>query len=262
MQVKSRLDTFLSSTNYTRPAEIKKLKFILSAIDRYVSANNKAIENLHILEVGCGRGGITFPLASLSCQVRAFDVDKNVIEYVQSQIDQNRIKNLIVSVDDGYKFDDGQTYDLVVVSEVLQYVLEPSELAANITRRMVEGSCLIVTIPNGYGPWELKNRVSPISYLIRWNWLRHLLGKPPYIKGGGALACQFFTKERLVKLFSRFSLRLIDFAKSDSFLAALGPLYKKSDLLGDIDIKLADLLPYWLASGWYFVFEMERGEQG
>lgn len=258
MQVKSRLDTFISSTNYTKPADIKKLKFIFSALERYASIKNKDIEDLRILEVGHGKGGITFSLVSLGCQVRALDINEKAVEYVQSQINRNKIKNLIVSVDDGYTFDDGKTYDIVIASEVFEHVLEPLKLAANITRRMVESSYLIVTTPNGYGPWEIKNRVSPISYLIKWNWLRHLLGKSPYVKRRGAGHCQFYTKKRLVKLFSEFSLRLVDFAKSDSFLAMFGPLYRRSALLGNIDIKLADVLPYWLVSGWYFVFEMRR----
>ena len=69
MQSKSMLDTFIASTNYTDPVDIKKLKFIFSAIERYAHLRSKQFEDLRVLEVGCGRGGITFPLASLGCQV-------------------------------------------------------------------------------------------------------------------------------------------------------------------------------------------------
>jgi 2-polyprenyl-3-methyl-5-hydroxy-6-metoxy-1,4-benzoquinol methylase len=238
--------------------DIKKLRFIFSAIDRYASLKNKDIESLRILEIACGRGGIIFPLASLGCEVRAFDINKNCVEQILNYINLNKIKNLIVTVDDGYTFDDGNTYDVVIASEVFEHVLEPLKLAANITRRMMQNSYLILTTPNGYGPWELKNRANLIAYFRKWNWLRHQLGKPPYIKGGGADHCQFYTKKALARLFSGFSLRLVDFAKSDSFLTIFGSL-RKNTLLASIDIKLADILPYWFASGWYFVFEMKRG---
>lgn len=257
MQEKSKLDIFISNTIYKDPVDIKKLKFIFTAMDKYASLKNKDIENLRVLEVGCGKGGITFPLASLGCQVRAFDINENSVGYVQSQINTNKIKNLIVTLDNGYTFNDGKTYDIVIASEVFEYFLEPLKLAANITRRMAEGSYLILTTPNGYGPWELKNRVIPIFYLRKWNLLRHLIGKPPYVKGSGMDRYQYYTKKRLVKLFSKFSLRLVNFSKSDSILTIFSPL-RRSAFLGNIDIKLADALPYWLASGWYFIFEMER----
>lgn len=258
MQEKPKLDIFISNTIYKDPVDIKKLKFIFSAINRYASLKNKDIENLRILEVACGRGGITFPLTSLGCQVRAFDLSEKSVGYVQNQINRNKIKNLIVTLDNGYTFNDGKTYDIVIASEVFEHVLEPLKLAANITRRMMESSYLIVTTPNGHGPWELKNRVSPIEHFKKWNFLRRRFGKPPYVYGSGADHCQFYTKKRLVRLFSKFSLRLVNFAKSDSFLTIFSPL-RKSAFLGNADIKLADVLPYWLASGWYFNFEMKRG---
>ncbi len=255
--IKSRLDTFISSTNYTKLADFKKLKFIFASIYRYASMQDKDIENLHILEVGCGTGGIIFSLASLNCQLRAIDINDSLVEYVQNQANQKKIKNLNVTIDNGYTFDDGKIYDVVIASEVFEHVLEPSKLVANISKRMIEGSYLIVTVPNGYGPWELKNRISPLSYLRRLNRLCHLLGKSPYVRPDGSSHCQFYTKTRLVRLFSRYFLKLVHFAKSDSFFPIVRDFHIKSSVLEKFDIMLADILPFWLTSGWYFVFEMK-----
>jgi hypothetical protein len=35
-------------------------------------------------------------------------------------------------------------------------------------------------------------------------------------------------------------------------------MLRKNSLIGRVDIALADQLPYWLASGWYFVFELNE----
>lgn len=256
MQVKLGVDTFMSSSKYTL-ADIKKAKFIFSAMDKLSSSKNKDVENLCVLDAGCGRGWIAFLLASLGCQVTAFDINENSVRYVQSQVNRNKIKNLIVTMDDGYTFDDGQTYDVVIASEVFEHVLEASKLAANLTTKMMKGSYLIVTTPNGYGPYELKNRISPIPYLRKWNWLRRLLGKSPCVEEKGSGHYQFYTKKRLVKLFSEFSLILIDSVKVGSFLMMFEPC-RRSALLENVDAKLADVLSYWLANGWYLLFEMRR----
>ncbi len=256
----SRLSKFISVTPYTDPVDIKKLRFVFSAIEKYVSSKEKEFEKLHILEVACGRGGITFSLASLGCEVTAIDIDGNAVEFLQARMNRGGVGNVTVTVDNGYTFDDGKDYDIVIASEVFEHVLEPSKLAGNITRRMMEGAYLIVTTPNGYGPWELKNRIDIRTHLRKWNALRRLLGKPPYVKGAGSDHCQFYTKGRLLNLFSPFSLRLIGSAKSDSFLTIF-PQLRKSALLGNLDIKLADILPYWLACGWYFIFALLRSNK-
>jgi len=237
----------------------KKLRFIFSAINSYASLKRKRLEDINILEIACGRGGITFPLASLGCKVKAFDINESCVEYVQNRIDHDKISNLTVTVDDGYTFVDGETYDIVVASEVFEHVLEPKRLAKNTTRSMAQDSYLIVTTQNGYGPWELMNHVNPVYYLRKWNWLRRLLGKSPYVKGSSWGHVQFYSRYRLMKLFSIFHFKLINFAKSDSLLSMFSPVI--SSLFGNIDIMLADILPSWLANGWYFLFELDKGNK-
>lgn len=260
MQDQSRLSNFISATAYTGSGPMKKLRFIYSAIEKYANSRGKDLEKIQILEVGCGKGGITLPLASLGCKVTAFDIDKNVVEFLQKQLNKKAVGNVTILIDNGYTFNDGKEYDIVIASEVFEHVLDPSSFAGNIIRRMAIGSYLIVTTPNGYGPWELKNRIDIRTQLAKWNVLRRLFSRPPYIKVEGGDHCQFYTKGRLLNLFSTFSLQLIDFAKSDLFLPMITPL-RKNMLLGNLDIKLADILPYWLASGWYFIFELQRSNK-
>jgi 2-polyprenyl-3-methyl-5-hydroxy-6-metoxy-1,4-benzoquinol methylase len=260
MSDQARMSDFLSASHYTGPGPLKKLRFIYSAIDKYVSNGGGEFENLRILEVACGRGGITFPLASLGCEVKAFDIDESDAEFLRTETIKREIGNLDVTVDDGYTFNDGRDYDIVIASEVFEHVMDPFRLAENITRRMKEGSYLIVTTPNGYGPWELKNRLNVRAQLRRWNALRYLRGEKPYIKGSSHDHCQFYTKSRLLNLFSAFSLRLVGFGKSDSLLPIFPPL-TRSALLGNLDIKFADILPYWCASGWYFTFVLQRSNE-
>jgi SAM-dependent methyltransferase len=250
------LDIFISVSPYTDPVDVKKLEFIFSAISNYANSRQKKLNTLHILDVACGRGGITLPLASLQCQVKAFDINEKDVEILRAQANRTGLVNLDVVVDNAFTFEDGKAYDIVIASEVFEHVLDPSKLAANIVKRMMEDSLLIVTTPNGYGPWEIKNRFDIRTYLRKSNYLRRLLNKPLYTNGSGVDHCQFYTKVRLERLFSKFSLSLIRFASSDSFLTIF-PSLRRNAFLGNIDIRLADVLPHWLASGWYFVFELK-----
>lgn len=257
MKNDERLNRFISQSIYTEPVAIKKLRFIYTTILQYVELNEKRLEDLTILEVACGDGGIVFPLATLGCQVRSFDINEKAVNNMQKRIDQQNIQNLTVTVNDGFTYNDGKIYDIVLASEIFQCLVEPEKFAWNLQKRLAKGSYLIVTIPNGFGPYELCTRLNPISYIKRWNWLRRLLGKSPAeqrIEGRENIT--FFTRKNLLKMLSDFSLRLIHSGKSDAFFSISARL-RNSPFFGNIDIKIADRLPYWMVSGWYFVFEKE-----
>lgn len=250
--MKIRCKELLINSNFDyNSSYLKKLEFIIFAIEKYSVLNNKKIDELEVLEVGCGEGGITIPLSSLGCNIRAFDVDKKSLVNLSNQIKRRRINNIFLSEDNGYTFTSDKKYDIVIASEVFEHVIEPSKLASNIKKTMRKNSYIIVTTPNGYGPWEIRNRIFyyPIK---RNNVIRKLFNKSYYVEGTGPDHCQFFTRNRILKLFSTLGFKKISFKKSDSILAAL-PLGQK---MGKLDTKIADILPSKLASGWYFVFEL------
>ena len=253
MQDNTTPDTFIKSSIYTSPQYVKRLKFIYSAVCKYAQLQNKSFEELEILEFGCGPGGITFPLASLGSHVTAFDIDPSAVSGISERIRKEKLNNIIIKQADGHSFDDNKSYDLVIASEVLEHAVNPEDFVKSIRARVKKGGWLVVTIPNGYGPWQLKRRLSVVTHLRRNNRLRHIFGKQPYFTGQDH--CQFYTKKRFLKMLSAFSFRLKDFGKSDSILAIFET--RRGPLFGKADVRLADILPWWLASGWYFVFEAE-----
>jgi 2-polyprenyl-3-methyl-5-hydroxy-6-metoxy-1,4-benzoquinol methylase len=254
---KSGSDIFLSHTHYDRLVDLKKLEFIFSAIHKYALLHDKDPDELTILEVGCGDGGITVPMGSLGCHVKAFDINEKAVQSAETKIDEKEFQNVVVCVDDGYTFDDGKYYDVVIASEILEHVQDPFRFVANISKRMRMGSYFVITVPNGFGPWELRNRIF-MNKLYRSNVIRRMLGKKLYDETSGGEHLQFYRLSQLLCMLSRFSFSLVDFSNSDSVFAALwSPLNKPNRLLEKIDITLADLLPYWCASGWYLSFMKE-----
>lgn len=251
MQNKTALETFIKSSGYTSPQYIKRLKFIFSAICQYARSKNKSFKDLKILEFGCGTGGITFPLASLGSHITALDIDPSAVSIISERIRKENLNNVIVMQANGHSFDDNKSYDLVIASEVLEHIDRPREFLQRIKARIDKGSRLVITIPNGYGPWQIKRRLSIIAYLRRNNWLRNIFGKRSYV--AAQEHCQFYTRKRFLKMLAELSFRLKDFGKSDSILAIFET--RRGPLFGKADVWLADILPWWLASGWYFVFE-------
>lgn len=249
--------TPLEHSGYTRPVDHKRLGFIVSGVERFSRKSGKPAGDLMILEVGCGEGDICVPLASLGASVRAFDVDPEAVEEVKRRAAARGLANIEVSVEDGMSFNDGRQYDVAIASEVFEHVLRPEQLASRLADLTHAGSYLIVTTPNGFGPWEMHNRLDLRMRTRRWNWLRRRLGKEPYVWGAGPDHCQFYTRKRIEGILGDAGFRVLEFGKADAVLAALGKLYKRSERLGRIDARLGDRVPYWLASGWYLLLEAD-----
>lgn len=239
-----------------RPYERKKLRFIIRAIEDYARHHGKQLAQVSVLEIGCGQGGVALPIASLGCPVTAFDVDPDEVAVLNSRAKELGL-DLAATVDNGLDYSDGRTYDIVIASEVFEHITHPPSLVSNIARHMREGSRLIVTVPNGYGPWQTLDRLSIRTHIRKSNLLRRLLRKPLYVKQEGRDHCQFYTKSRLTRIFADQSFRLVAFGKSNSVLS-ISPRLSASQSLGEFDARITDHLPFWMASGWYFVFEVGK----
>lgn len=254
------IDQFLANSPYSAPVDLKKLRFIYQAIEQHVTSKNVSVKDLRILEVACGNGGITLPLASLGCTVRAFDIDIEEVLLIERGASKKGFTNLTVTVDDAYTFQDGNLYDIVIMAEVIYALPDLDRLLSNISSLMHDGACLIVTMPNGYGPWQIKRHLDPFTYLRKSNFLRKVMGKPSYKFSSDADSAHYFTKKQVLKLFHSYSQHFLSMRNSDSILGPFGTL-RNSPYAGSLDIKLADLLPHWASSGWYFSFQKNSNGQ-
>jgi 2-polyprenyl-3-methyl-5-hydroxy-6-metoxy-1,4-benzoquinol methylase len=244
------LGDFISSSFYTAPVDRKKLRFILSSVTQYAKRNEVDVKSLDLLELGCGRGGIALSLASLGCRVLGVDRHPDSIEELKAVIERRKLQNLSATVDEACTYADDHAYDVVIMSEVLEYIKVPSQMLDAARRSMKPRAHLILTIPNGFGPWELSNVAR------RWAWLRPFIAGRPYVRETWADSYRHFTRKQLLELCSNAHFKLIRSANSDFILPVLGAL-RRNRTLGEMDTALADLLPSGLVSGWYFEFELE-----
>lgn len=247
---------FAALSPYTDPVDVKKLRFIYRAIEDFATERRISASDIKVLEVGCGVGGITLPLARLGARVRALDINEADVARLMTAARERLFYNLDATVEDAFNFRDTARYDVVVASQVLEYVLEPERLIGNLVCHMEPGGLLIVTAGNIYGPWCLWRSLS--SRPRRWNWLRRAFGKPPYVARVGQVYCQYYTRKRLMRMFDQQGLQLHRFMNSDFVLGVFSKHFRRSRVLGAFDTSLADIIPYWMASGWYFALRLNR----
>lgn len=120
----------------------------------------------------------------------------------------------ITGVEDALTFRDAARYDVIVVSDLIGQVSDPDAVLENVVRHLAPDGLVIVTTPNGYGR--------------RWQ----------------------FTRSKLFTLFHRQGLGVHRFMNSGFFLTVSKQL-RANRTIGTFDADFANLVPHWMASGWY-----------
>jgi 2-polyprenyl-3-methyl-5-hydroxy-6-metoxy-1,4-benzoquinol methylase len=110
-----------------------------------------------ILELGCGTGYmITLPMLRRGYRVEGIDLDRPSIELGQSLLAAHGFPAMTLQVSELAELDG--TYDAIIASEVLEH-LDDEQLASvlqAIRSRLRRRGLLLVTVPNGYGWFELE----------------------------------------------------------------------------------------------------------
>ncbi|MGO9127635.1 MAG: methyltransferase domain-containing protein [Terriglobales bacterium] len=239
----------------------KRLRFVHQRIlDAFPGKDPRA---LRVLDVGCGNGSqLALPLAECGYQVTGMDPDPASVERAAELAKGRPNAEFLCMRLDGLAPE--ACFDVVILSEVLEHVHEPARLLAEGAAHLTEDGIVMVTVPNGYGEFEID------GWIFRtWGLHRLVDGLKSVVRNGrGARidhpeiaatenhACghvQFFTYRRLRKMFDECELQVFREGRG-SFLC--GPMVchslARSRKFIEWNSRITERLPMRLASAWYF----------
>jgi SAM-dependent methyltransferase len=224
-----------------------------------------------VLDVGCGTGAhLTRPLAERFPATRFVGIDRDVrsIEFARAA---QLPPNLGFATEDA--LGDYRNADLVIASEVVEHVEAPAAFLAALRTRLADDGTMVVTLPNGRGPFEIAALVQAL--LQAAGVLGVLLRIKRALVGGAAPAApdaantlaesphiNFFKHREARALFEAAGFRIVEY-RPRTFLCGFGlDLLVQSAGLSAWNARVADGLPPWLASAWMFRLEKApaRGE--
>ena len=250
-------DIWLGQTRYRDPVDLKKLRFLVEALDTI------GRRPLDILEVGCGSGNIARPLAWLGHRVLATDIDEASLDFTRLQEAPPTLELKRAGLTD---LPADRRFDAIIASEVLEHVDAPAAALRLYRKALAPGGLVLATVPNGRGPWEIGQALSPRRAA---GWMARRTGLYAPLKK--ALGIRRAEKDAETSTFNfesphlqHFTLRSFEAMVHDAGFDIIrrghsdGPLTffpggRRISWLAELDCRLADRVPHWLASGWYFV---------
>lgn len=125
-----------------------RLKYIRDQIDQHWQCDECSrtpLEGKTALDVGCGAGLLTEPLARLGATVTGVDASPEVIAVARAHA-------ATMGLEIDYRVADvaalGGTYDLVTAMEVVEHVADPALFVGALAQRLAPGGLLIMSTPN------------------------------------------------------------------------------------------------------------------
>ncbi|HEU5237119.1 MAG TPA: class I SAM-dependent methyltransferase [Pyrinomonadaceae bacterium] len=234
----------------------KRLRFVREVI-REAFTENRTVQ---VLDLGCGNGSqLAIPLAGdPRLEIVGIDPDLASINHARElATSTGNVKFICGNVKE---FAPNRHFDVVILSEVLEHLEYPAEMLVTATRLLRRDGVLIVTVPNGYGEFEIDSwvfRALRLQKLVdALATKRELIGSTDNSESGHI---QFFTRSRLRRLFRQ--TRLVAFTeRAGSFLAGpiAGHFISRSRYLINLNARITDRLPLILASGWYFALRRQE----
>lgn len=230
---------------------LKRLRFVQLVIAE--SFSHCPAASLRVLDVGCGNGSeLALPLARLGFQVTGIDIHAPSIEHArQLGVDVTNLSYVCGRVEELKS----PPYDVVILSEVLEHLREPRFLLSAALEHLNKNGMIIVTVPNGYGEFEIDSwlfrilRLQRVVDVIARNSNQVTAATDNHESGH----VQFFTRRQLRRLFADCSLHVAREGVA-TFLAGpfIGHTLARSNRFIDWNARVTDKLPRVLASGWYF----------
>jgi len=173
-----------------------RLKYIRDQIDQHWQwdeCSRTPLEGKTALDVGCGAGLLTEPLARLGANVTGIDASPEVIAVAR---DHAAASGLQIDYRAGDVQELGGRFDLITAMEVIEHVAEPAAFVRALAKRLAGNGLLILSTPNATG-WS---RLMMIT-------IGEGLGRIP--KGTHDFD-KFITPERMKQLLGEAGLKCLD----------------------------------------------------
>lgn len=125
----------------------------------------KEIENLTILDIGCGSGGMMIALSTLGAKVSGIEVDRGLFSL--GKIRLKKINNAQIILTDGKKIPFPDNYfDAITCIHVIEHVEQTiDEFLREVYRVLKPGGLVLLDCPNRLYPIEPHNRIPLVTYL-------------------------------------------------------------------------------------------------
>ncbi|MBN1330241.1 MAG: class I SAM-dependent methyltransferase [Candidatus Heimdallarchaeota archaeon] len=122
-----------------------------------------AIENKHVLEIGCGGGSFTEWLLNQKASVVACDISQKMVEIAKQRVG-SKAEILLVDISKPLTFAEDKFFDVIVASLVLHYIDNWLPVFKEFQRILKDDGSIVISIHHPHADWLWHKRT---NYFIK-----------------------------------------------------------------------------------------------
>jgi SAM-dependent methyltransferase len=231
----------------------------------FANALITAMKPRRVLDFGCGTGAqLTQPLALAFAEVEftGADSDAASLEFARRNCAAPKLRYTPAAA-----LPEQARYDLVIASEVLEHVELPGAFLRGLAARLEKDGRLLLTVPNGYGPFELASfarealEAAGVLPFLRACKRRLRAAAPALDTHAFSPHINFFSLRELRAAIAAAGLKVVQFRARTLFCGFGFDRLVRGERLSAWNARLADRLPPQCASDWMFVLELDGPAQ-
>jgi 2-polyprenyl-6-hydroxyphenyl methylase/3-demethylubiquinone-9 3-methyltransferase len=144
-----------------------RLQYIREVLGQHFSLENMTLplSNLKILDIGCGGGLVSIPLARLGADITAIDASEKNIKIASMSADKFNVK--VRFKHSAVEELDTDKFDVVLALEVIEHISNIEVFVQNIARLLKNDGILIISTINRTTQSYLQAIVAA-EYLLQW----------------------------------------------------------------------------------------------
>lgn len=177
---------------------------------QYILTRLQGKEEMHILDLGCGRGfyskaaSLLYPKASIT----AFDRNKAYLNQAQETVGNENV-TFIEGDATSLPFADNQ-FDRVICSELLEHVPNDTVVMAEIKRVLKPGGSVLISVPHTNYPiaWD------PLNYLLKITLNTHVPSHIWWLAGIWADHVRLYSEQEMIEKLEGQGLHVTDVTRS------------------------------------------------
>lgn len=263
LETVARKDTpYLNAVPVEMHGHRKKVLFFIECLHDYARNLGKRPGEIRVLEPGCGNGrNVTLPSAEQGFSVTGVDLHEPSIASARGC---NKLATARFLSGDFRTLSSDEFFHVVILSDILEHIEDPRHMVEVALSHLTTHGMILISIPNGYGPFEIERFLIRIGLLKPILAMIHFLGGikrrifgqrisagPVYNEESGHV--QFFTLRRFRLLLSECGLQIARQKNGCLFGADLTSyLFRFFPALAPLSLAFADRLPASAVSTWYF----------
>lgn len=135
----------------------------------------KQLNECTVLDMGCGIGGLSIPVASKVKAIKGIDLNRSHITVCKERADARGLDNAEFEIESLFEFQEKEQYDIVLCSDVLEHVANQEGVLGKIVSALKEGGVFYLTTNNKYWPMEGHYGLLFLSYQSRERALKRII---------------------------------------------------------------------------------------